>query len=592
MVNAEADEPPAAPRGLSFRLKLALACATLATLPVLGVGLAVLDVNRRAIEDSSRELLLALADDLGRELESELDRAEDALDAVGSTLTDPRIAEDAALLQALTLLGSSSALDHAAIYDRDGALIDTLRQEGTNTPEPPAELNERLRTEAAASNHATGDASVDRFGTRVLVALPLRAPDGSVTGFVVSRVALHDLQTRLVRLDELRLGGRPNGLFVVDGEQRVVAHAAPEQLGQDASERGLLAGIPTGDAMTHVDQSGLYLDSNGTRVLGSLVGMSRLPWAVVVQIPEDVAFVSLARTRHIVAATVAGAGLLALLLALLLARQLAQSIATFSRFAKQLGERRFDQRVTLNRRDELGLLGDTLNSAAADLAASEERIRREEAIRGDLGRYLPAEVVERVVSREQDMHLGGQKQIVTVLFADVVAFTPLTEALPAEDVVTILNELFTLLTEIVFRHGGVVDKFIGDCVMALFGVPEPRDGDAERALAAAEDMLRFLDASNAGFEERFGVRIEIAIGVHTGPAIVGNVGSERRMAYTAIGDTVNVAARLEALARPHQILTTRATVEAGGEGFDTVERGPRNMVGRQEAIEVFEVYVG
>jgi len=559
---------------------------------VLGVGFAVLDVNHRAIEDASRELQLALADDLGRTLESELRSAEDALDAVGSTLTDPRIAEDAALPQALTLLGSSSALDHAAIYDVQGALIDTLRQDGAETPTPPEQLPEELRMEATRANQATGETTMTGSEARVLVALPLTSTSGQLTGFVASRVALHNLQSRIERLDELRLGARPEGLFIVDAAQRVVAHPNPEQLGQDASARGLLAGVPRGDAMLHLEQSGLYDDADGTRVLGSLVGLSRLPWAVIVQVPEDVAFASLARTRRIVVGAVALAGLLGLLLAFVLARQIAQPIAKLSTFAKELAQRRFDKRVVLERRDELGLLGDTLNAAAADLQASEQRIRREEAIRGDLGRYLPAEVVERVVSREQDMELGGKKQVVTVLFADVVAFTPLTEALPAEDVVTILNELFTLLTEIVFRHGGTVDKFIGDCVMALFGAPEAQEDDAERALAAAEDMLRFLDASNAGFEERFGVKIEIAIGVHTGPAIVGNVGSQTRMAYTAIGDTVNVAARLEALARPHQILTTRATVEAGGEGFETVERGPRTMVGRQDPVEVFEVHVG
>jgi class 3 adenylate cyclase len=176
-----------------------------------------------------------------------------------------------------------------------------------------------------------------------------------------------------------------------------------------------------------------------------------------------------------------------------------------------------------------------------------------------------------------------------VLFADVVAFTPMTDRLGAEQVVGLLNELFTILTEIVFRHGGTIDKFIGDCVMAVWGAATPMDDHADRALAAAEDMLRFLEVGNAAWQEKYGVTIELAIGVNSGEAIVGNVGSETRMEYTAIGDTVNVAARLEAIARPQQILVTLATKNRSHGGYDFGDLGDRLMTGRAEPVHVYEV---
>src|SRR5690606_18474437 len=116
-----------------------------------------------------------------------------------------------------------------------------------------------------------------------------------------------------------------------------------------------------------------------------------------------------------------------------------------------------------------------------------------------------------------------------------VQFTPLCERLPPDDVVALLNELFTIVTEIIFRHGGTVDKFIGDGIMAFWGAPAACDDHADRALAAADDILSWLEVGNDGWKERYGVELELAIGVNSGSPIIGNIGSSTRMEYTAIG---------------------------------------------------------
>ena len=230
-----------------------------------------------------------------------------------------------------------------------------------------------------------------------------------------------------------------------------------------------------------------------------------------------------------------------------------------------------------------------MNQAATDLQASEVRIRKEEAIRADLGRYLPAELVDKVVKREQDMGLGGARREITVLFADVVAFTPLTQQLEPEVTVQILNELFTIMTDIVFRHDGTVDKFIGDCVMAMWGAPTEEPDHAARALEAAEEIVSWLEIGNANWKKKYGVTIQIAVGINSGEAVVGNIGSKTRMEYTAIGDAVNVAARLEAIARPQQILLTEQTKEAAGEGFSYTEIGERTLAGHETPTRLFEL---
>ena len=297
-----------------------------------------------------------------------------------------------------------------------------------------------------------------------------------------------------------------------------------------------------------------------------------------------------AATRAQHAAAASPVVLLALLVGLWTARTLTAPIASLVELARKLGRRELGATVRIWTNDELRVLGDAMSQASTDLASSEARIRHEEAIRGDLGRYLPREIVERVVDREQDMALGGARREITVLFADVVSFTPLTESHKPEDVVTILNELFTILTEIVFRHGGTVDKFVGDAVMAIWNAPSDQSDHAERALAAAEDMMRWLETGNATWQERFGVKVQLAIGVHTGEAVVGNIGSETRMTYTAIGDVVNVAARLEAIARPQQILVSAATKAAAGEQFEYIDAGERELSGRRGTVHLYEVH--
>jgi class 3 adenylate cyclase len=281
--------------------------------------------------------------------------------------------------------------------------------------------------------------------------------------------------------------------------------------------------------------------------------------------------------------------LLAGLLGVLGSARLTAPLARLRAFAGELAARRFDQRITIARRDELGVLADAMSSAAEQLEASEARIARELAIRHDLGRYMPAEIVERIVAREQDMQLGGRRQTITVMFMDVVAFTPLTEKLEPEQVVEILNHLFTISTEIVFRHAGIVDKFIGDSMMAIWGAPREQADHAMRAVDAADDILAWLELANQHFRERYQVSIRLAFGLNSGPCVVGNIGSETRMEYTAIGDVVNVAARLEAIARPQQILITRATAELLDARYDCVEVGIKQLSGRESAVEVLEV---
>jgi class 3 adenylate cyclase len=562
-----------------FFLKIAVVIASAVSMALAGLGLVVIDANEATLEDLARSRQHLALEDVTRAVEASLVHTEDALETIGRLVVDTPD-EHVALIPSLvtSTVSGTSGLDAVAIYAADGSSIEVVREAGSATQLPDS-LHEELRDAAEEA----GSASVVSEDATVLTVVPLRAR-GGITGFVAARTSLDPIGTRLQALGERHFPSVAAPLLLVAEDGRVLAgaHDAPARV-PDALTAGL-----------EVARVGSYAEIVGEGHDARLVTIERVegrPLRVIVQEPTSVVFASVASLRRYVLGAVLLGVLASLALAYVLGRRLAAPIGPLLVQADHLAHRRFDQRVVIDSGDELAVLGHAMSRAAADLEESEARVQRELAIRHDLGRYLPNEVVERVVAREQDMGLGGQKRAISVLFADVVGFTPLTEKLPPEDTVKLLNELFTLLTEIVFRHGGTLDKFMGDSVMAIFGAPTEQRDHAARALACAEDMLRFLDTGNAGWQERYGVRIELAIGVSSGECVVGNIGSERRMEYTAIGDVVNTAARLEAIARPNQILVSAPTAEAAGDAFELLDRGERELPGKRAPVRLFEVCV-
>jgi adenylate cyclase len=176
---------------------------------------------------------------------------------------------------------------------------------------------------------------------------------------------------------------------------------------------------------------------------------------------------------------------------------------------------------------------------------------------------------------------------VTILFTDIVNFTPLSERLSPTEVSVLLNQYYSEMTDIIFHYFGTLDKFIGDAIMAVFGAPIERENDAESALKAALEMRRalFEMMKNRESDRRFDMRL----GINTGRVVAGNLGSPKRMDYTVIGDTVNTASRLESIADPNQILIGEHTYEIVKDKFNIKKIGQKKVKGKRQAINVYEV---
>ncbi len=238
---------------------------------------------------------------------------------------------------------------------------------------------------------------------------------------------------------------------------------------------------------------------------------------------------------------------------------------------------------------------DLISAVAAQTAVTVEtvkahkRLAQEEVARANYSRFMPEYVVQQLLENPNSFRLGGANQTITVLFADIRGFTTLSENEKPEKVVGLLNLYFSAMTEIIFEHGGTLDKYIGDELMALFGAPTATPQDAQNAVKVAAAMQKRLLTLNVELATLGYSQIAVGIGLHTGEATIGYIGSEQRSEYTAIGDTVNLASRLQSNAGGGQILVSEATATAAGDIFPMTKREPLVVKNRLQPVELFEV---
>ena len=241
--------------------------------------------------------------------------------------------------------------------------------------------------------------------------------------------------------------------------------------------------------------------------------------------------------------------------------------------------------------DDLDLLNAVAvhTGIALNTVITYERLQKQSQARSAFERFLPRQVVDEILRSPDGIKLGGVRQKVTALFADVRGFTTLSESSTPELIVNLLNRYFSMVSEIIFRHGGTLDKYIGDGLMAMFGAPYATALDAVQAVRAAVEMQRAMIPFNEKLKADNLPAISIGIGINTGQAIVGYIGSETRLDYTAIGDTINTAARLESISAPGQIIISENTMQALDESFTLKPLGTEKLKGKNENLRIAEV---
>ena len=269
-----------------------------------------------------------------------------------------------------------------------------------------------------------------------------------------------------------------------------------------------------------------------------------------------------------------------------------KDVATLSLSTAIQGRGETTFRVTMSRLsgEATGSVVIVLEDRTQESVLQKAREREEQAknrLQSMLQRYLSPTIAGRLANSPDSLALGGERQEITILFADLRGFTTLAEHMPPEDLVKILNRYLGLAVHEIFEQDGTLDKFLGDAIMAIFNAPVRQPDHVERALRAAVAIKERVQELWNELPQEF--QLSFGIGVNVGEAIVGNIGSDKRMDYTAIGDSVNVAERLEELARPGQILISQAVLARVRDSIEVQSLQSMSMRGRQTHMLVYEL---
>lgn len=455
----------------------------------------------------------------------------------------------------------------------------------SSTLHPPAEPANRIAAAFALDGQSFVSEPYRSATTgRQLVALsvPATRADGSVAGALTARFELQSLLHEIVSTARFNDSGYT---VIVDGHDHILAHPDAARMGEDVSDYAAVRRVRDGEP-------------GGAIVAANRAGRDRLfvyrtvenpshapgvrPWILLTEIDQSEA---LAAIRSLQTQFAVGAALVLVVILLIgqqLTRSIQQPLNQLAKYADGVRVGEFAAEPPVRGHDSIGRLGDSLGNMVRGL---QERDR----IRDLFGRYIATEVSEGLLKGEAT--LSGNLRHATVLMSDIRNFTAMSEQLGPQDVVTFLNDYFSEMVDAVFECGGVLDKFIGDGILAVFGGLGDQPDHARRAVQAALRMRAKLAKINGQRGIQGLPPIAIGIGIHTDNVIVGNIGSRKRLEYTVVGDGVNVSSRVEALNKQFgtTILITESTYATLQDAFECRAMPDAELRGRSRTFRLYEV---
>lgn len=433
-----------------------------------------------------------------------------------------------------------------------------------------------LRTVAQGSIEIK-NASYPKAPAMITIGLPLvRDAQGKITHVVLADVALAPLEKPFTDPSERTqyLIDRQGELLAHKEEQKAISRLSMAQ--SPFVMKALAQKSPQFQTKFKDSETGENYFGASVKTAYGVTIVSQTSEAAILEVSNEV------KRRAIF---VAGSAIsMAIFFIFLFSMTLTSPIEKLAEMIKMVSKGNFDvkARAKVRSHDEVGDLAEAFDHMT-------EGLKERDKVKSLFSKFHGSSVAEDLIGK--DIGVGGQNKDVVVFFSDIRGFTAFSEKRSPEEVVEMLNEYFGVMVKIINQHGGVVDKFIGDAIMAVWGAPRSSDRDAHNAVRACLEMRRNLDALNEKRIARGQPAINIGMGLHAGKAISGTIGSDERMEYTVIGNTVNTASRIEASTKAFgaDLLVTDSVIEKVGEDFKVELAGAAEVKGRSEAIKMYKV---
>jgi adenylate cyclase len=420
-----------------------------------------------------------------------------------------------------------------------------------------------------------------RYNREVLnISVPVKDPSGKVIGALGTVFDLQGLLERIIRAARFNESGYA---VVVGSNGRILAHPDEKRVDQDISSYpAVAAGMVRASGEVVAPNAAGLVRRFMFKQLRNPQTLDPKPWVLLTEINESEALRPLAQLRNELAAGVIVIVVIGLVIAWSAARALGRPIHALEELAHAVEGGDLTRTSRLQGRDAFSRLGGALDRMTKGL---QERDR----VKDVFGRYIAKQAAEQLLAGP--LNLGGQAKRVTILFSDIRGFTSMAETMAPEQVVAFLNEYFTEMVGAVMEQEGMLDKFLGDGLMAVFGSFGDQPDHARRAVLAGLRMKSLLAKINGERATAGKPPVAIGIGIHTDEVIVGNIGSKQRLEFTHIGDGVNTASRVQALNKEYHttILITGATFEALGGEFDAKPIAEVTLRGKTRSLPIYEV---
>ena len=418
------------------------------------------------------------------------------------------------------------------------------------------------------------NSTVENGAPLMTIGFPLAKDDyGVVTHVVLAEVRLDRLQKVFGIVSE-------RSLYLIDDQGRLLAH--PDESKVLKAEMMKDVPIVKSALNSELKQGQLRYKANGESFTAAYTKTALGVTAIAV-VPDTV-ILEAARAVKREAFYIAGRILsVALFLIFVFSITLTSPIEALADLANRVAKGDFSSKAGVRSRDEVGELGLAFNHMIDGLVERDK-------VKNMFSKFHGSSVTDDLLAGG-DLQLGGSKKVVTVFFSDVRDFTQFSEGHTPEEVVEMLNEYFQIMVRIINEHGGVVDKFIGDAIMAVWGTPKATERDTQNAIKASIEMRKALEKLNELRASRNQVPIKIGIGLHRGEAISGTIGSSERMEYTVIGDTVNQASRIESSTKAFgtDMLISNSLADFVKDEFIVEEAGKVEVKGKSEPLTLYKV---